>query len=223
MIHKNINDIETMYRNEQEGTMTLRSCCHHSIDGAMRQWIIAKRTFSKAEKLIPCHIAEGVMERMIIIHGPVVKIAENLPRNGLNGLRRDDIIETTMIEHHGDFNPMGQIGLKLDQIQGRGEKDQFSDGPRVLTGINNRHEPAITGSDQDQTGFVLQEAIQFIHAPIQRAEKILEDHAGIFIPEEFPFCAVACAFKSVDKYAFQGHGDQLCIKNDRSGIAFPLI
>jgi hypothetical protein len=185
--------------------------------------IIVNRTFSNTEKIIPSHAAEGMMERMIIIRDMVAEIDKNLSRNGLNRLRRNDVVETAMIERHRDFYPAGHIGLEFNQVQGRGEKDQLSDGQGVPAGIDGRHESAITGSDQDEIGFVLQKAIQFVHAPIQGADKILEDHVGIVTPEKFAFCTTACAFKAVDKYPCRGHGDHLCVENGRPGIAFPLL
>jgi hypothetical protein len=208
---------------KKKGKGLNNSACKDNIDDIIRQMDNGNRTFSSTEKLIPCHIAESKMERMIIIHDMVAEIDKNLSCNGLNRLRRNDIVETAMIDHHRDFYPAGQIGLEFNQVQGRGEKDQFPDGQGVPAGIDGRHESPITGSDQGQIDFVLQQAIQFVHAPIQGADKILEDHVGIFTPEKFAFCTMTCAFKAVDKYPCQGHGDHLCVENGRSDIAFPLL
>jgi hypothetical protein len=202
--------------------MTLRLCRLHSTDEAGRQRIITKRTFSKAEKLVPCHAAEGMMERMIIIHGMVVEIAENLPRNDLYSLWWNDIVETAMIEHHGDVNATGQIGLKGSQVQGGGQKNQLPDCFGVPAGIDGCHQSAVTGPDQDQIGLVLKEAIQSVYPLVQRARKVLKDHVGKFIPEKFAFCTMACAFKAVNEDASRGHDRHLCIENDRPAIAFPL-
>jgi hypothetical protein len=223
MIHRKVNKIGNIFNNEKERKKLNNPAYKDNIDDVIRQMDNVNRTFSSTEKLIPCHIAEGKMERMIIIHDMVAEIDKNLSCNGLNRLRRNDIVETAMIEYHRAFYLAGQIGLEFNQVQSRGEKNQFPDGQGVPAGIDSRHESAITGSDQDQSGFVLQQAIQFVHAPIQGADKILEDHVGIFTPEKFAFCTMACAFKAVDKYPCQGHGDHLCVENGRSDIAFPLL
>jgi hypothetical protein len=175
------------------------------------------------EQVVPCHIAEGMMERMIIVHGMIVEVAENLPRNDLYCLRRDDIVEKAMIEHHGDVNATGQVGLKVSQVQGGGQKNQLPDCSGGPAGIDGGHQSAVTGSDQDQIGLVLKEVIQSVHPLVQRAGKVLKDHVGKFIPEKFAFCTMACAFKAVDKYPCQGHGDHLCVENGRPGTAFPLL
>jgi hypothetical protein len=152
----------------------------------------------------------------------IVKIAENLPCYDLHRLRRDDIVEKTMIEHNGDVNMRGQAGLKISQVQGRGQKNQFPDRSRVPAGIDGGHESAVTGSDQDEISFAIKEAIQPVHPLVQRAGKVLKDHVGKFIPEKFAFCPMACAFKAVNKDACRGHDCHLCLENDRAVIAFPL-
>jgi hypothetical protein len=194
-----------MYNGGKEGTMTLRTWCFHSIHGAIRQWIIDKRTHSDAEKLVPVHLAEGMMERMIILHGMIVEMAENHPRNGLNRLRWNDIVEKAMIEHDGDVNAKGQIGLKVSQIQGGGQKNQFPDCSGVPAGVDSRHESAVTGPDEDQIGLVLKEAIQSVHPPIERTGKVLKDHVWEFIPEKFAFCTTTCALKAVNKDTCRRH------------------
>jgi hypothetical protein len=224
MIRLKVNKIVYIFqqRKRRERDLTILTVKITLMTSSVK-WIIVNRTFSNTEEIIPSHAAEGMMERMVILHDMVAEIGKNLLRNGLNRLRRNDIVETAMIEHHRDFYLTGQVGLKFDQVQGRGEKDQLPDGQGVPAGINGRHESAITGSDQDQIGFVLQQVIQFVHAPIHGADKILEDHVGIFTPEKFALCTMACAFKAVDKYPCQEHGDHLCVENGRSDIAFPLL
>jgi hypothetical protein len=127
-----------------------------------------------------------------------------------------------MIKHDGDVNARGQVGFKVSQIQGGGQKNQLPDCSGGPAGINGGHESSVTGSDQDEIDLAIKEAIQPVHPLVQRADKILEDHVGIFIPEKFAFCAMACAFKSVDKYACRRHDRHLCIENDRPAIAFSL-
>jgi hypothetical protein len=167
---------------------------------------------SGAEKFIPVHPAEGMMERMIVLHGMVVKPAEYFPRNDHYGIRRDDIVEKAMVEYHGNLNPRSQKGFKFNQIQGRGQKDQLSESCGIPAGINGSHESAVTGSDQDQIRFVPEKVIQFIHPSIERTGKVLQEHVGISAPEKFSFCPAACAFQPMDKNARQNHDGRLCIK-----------
>jgi hypothetical protein len=213
-----------MHHNGKEKTMTLRPSRFHSTDESGRQWSIAavQKPFSNMEQVVPSHAAEGMMERMIIVHGMIVKIAENLPRNDLNSLRRDDIVGSTMIEHDGDVNARGQVGLKVSQIKGGGQQNQLPDCSGVPAGIDGGHESSVAGSDQDQIGPARKDAIQSVHSLVQRAGKVLKDHIGKFIPEKFAFCTTACAFKAVNKDACRGHDRHLCIENGRPAIAFPL-
>ena len=140
----------------------------------------------------------------------------------MNSLRWYHIIITAMIEH--DRNPQGavQVRFKFGQVQCRCEKDQSFHVLFIFAGVNRRHQTAITGPDQNQICLVAKNVIEFIHSPLQRAGKILQDHPRIFFPEKFTFRAITGTFETMDENSRCLHGLVLFIESGWLCSAFPL-